>query len=415
MPSRRFLLLAAALCGVPFLAGAEQQPRRQAVRGQRAAPSPVATGPQAAAVAAPPPTPANTPIGPVVTAAQWAIVVDYNTGTTLLDKNADEPMTPSSMTKLMTLYIVFSQLKTGQLRLDQTLPVSARAWRMGGSKMFVKVGTDVTVQELIQGVIVDSGNDACIVLADGIAGSEAQFVDLMNQEAKRLGLQHSTFRNCTGWPEPGHQMSVRDIATVAIALIRDFPQYYHFFDEKTFTYSNIHQMNRNELVDRGTADGLKTGHTEAGGYGLVASAEHGGRRVVVVLNGMTSIRERAAEGERILDWAFSQFEDVTLFTAAEPVAAAPVWLGTQPSVPLVSGRDVLITLPRGWRNTLKVTVDYPSPVAAPVEHGQVIGQITVSGASTAPLQLPLLAGTDVPKLALIGRAWAVLRHYVTGI
>ncbi len=268
------------------------------------------------APAAPPPTgsPATTPIGPLDTAAKWAVIIDFNTGATLLDKDADAPMPPSSMTKLMTMYIVYGMLKSGRLKLDQELPVSERAWRMQGSKMFVPIGGQVKVEDLIRGVIVQSGNDACIVFAEAIAGSEEQFVDLMNQKAKEIGLTNSNFRNCTGWPDPAQRMTCRDIATVARRLIQDFPEYYHYDNEKTFKYNNIEQENRNPLVQKGLADGLKTGHTEEGGFGLVASAQRGGRRVIVVVNGLTSMHQRREESERLLEWSFREFENVTLFT-----------------------------------------------------------------------------------------------------
>jgi D-alanyl-D-alanine carboxypeptidase (penicillin-binding protein 5/6) len=409
MLTRRLLLLAAtALPG----AAAAQAPRRPAARPPAAPARP--KKPAASEAEAPTGTPAQTPIGPLDTAAKWAVVIDFNTGATLLDKDADVEMTPSSMTKLMTAYIVYSMLKQGRLKLDQMLPVSERAWRMGGSKMFVQVGTEVRVEDLIRGMIVQSGNDACIVLAEAIAGSEEQFADLMNQKAKELGLTHSHFANATGWPAPDHHMSARDIATLARRLIRDFPEYYKYDAEKSFKYNNIDQQNRNPLVQKGIADGLKTGHTEDGGYGLVVSAERGNRRVIVVLNGMTTMHQRAEESERILDWAFREFEDVTLFTAGDVVEQVPVWLGTSPTVPLVGGRDVMVTMPRGWRDKAKVHLAYSTPVRAPVVRGTTLGQLTVTGPGVPDLNVPLFAGADVPRLGLVGRASAVLTHMVFG-
>jgi serine-type D-Ala-D-Ala carboxypeptidase (penicillin-binding protein 5/6) len=359
--------------------------------------------------------PAQTPIGPVDTAARWAFAVDFNTGAQLLDKSADDEMPPSSMTKLMTLYIVYSRLKEGRLKLDDMLTVSEKAWRMGGSKMFVQVGSQVSVEDLIRGIEVDSGNDACIVLAEAIAGSEQQFADLMNETAKKLDLTHSFFKNCTGWPEDGHYMSARDIATLAGDIIRRFPDYYHFASEKTFRYDNIEQANRNPLVQHGTADGLKTGHTEAGGFGLVASTLRDDRRVILVLNGMNSMRERAEEGERLMNWAFANFEDVTLFAAGDPVERVPVWLGESPTVPLVGSENLAVTLPRNWRRHASVRVDYESPVRAPVARGAPLGKLVISGTGMPEIEMPLVAGADVPKLGLPGRAMAVLAHYVQGI
>jgi D-alanyl-D-alanine carboxypeptidase (penicillin-binding protein 5/6) len=363
---------------------------------------------------APPGSPANTPLGPLDTAAKWAVIIDFNTGATLLDKDADAPMPPSSMTKLMTMYIVYGMLKSGRLQLTQELPVSERAWRMTGSKMFVQIGAQVKVEDLVRGVIVQSGNDACIVFAEAVAGSEEQFAELMNQKARELGMTQTHFRNATGWPDPEQHMSARDIATLARRIIQDFPDYYKYDSEKSFKYNNIDQQNRNPLVQKGLADGLKTGHTEDGGYGLVASAERNGRRVVLVINGLTSMHQRAEESERLLEWSFREFENVTLFSAGDTIEQVPVWLGSQPTVPLVAARDLAATMPRAWRKNAKVTLEYDSPVAAPIARGSTLGKLTVAGQGVPDLELPLLAGTDVPKLGLPGRALAVLSRYVTG-
>jgi serine-type D-Ala-D-Ala carboxypeptidase (penicillin-binding protein 5/6) len=371
-------------------------------------------GKSADAQAAPTGTPGQTPIGPIDTAAKWAIITDYNTGSVLFDKDADALMAPSSMTKIMTAYLVYGALKSGKLRLTDQLPVSEKAWRMGGSKMFVQIGTSVGVEDLIRGMIVQSGNDACIVLSEGIAGSEQQFVEQMNTKARQIGMAHTTFENCTGWPDPGHLSTCRDLATLSARIIQDFPEYYHYDSEKTFKYDNIEQENRNPLVQKGTADGLKTGHTDEGGYGLVASALRDGRRVIVVLNGMTSMHQRGEEGERLLEWAFREFENVKLFTAGDVVDRAPVWLGTSPTVSLVGGADVVLTLPRSWQKNAKISVLYDAPVRAPIARGTPLGKITVAGDGVPATDVPLLAGADVPKLGLPGRAMAVLTHYVTG-
>ena len=406
MLSRRALLLATVtLAGTARAATPPKKPP--------AAPKPLAAKPPSNEAAAPS-TPAQTPVGPVDTAARWAIITDYNTGATLLDKDADVPMPPSSMTKLMTAYIVYGMLKAGRLTLTQELPVSERAWRMGGSKMFVQIGTQVRVEDLIRGMIVQSGNDACIVLAEGIAGSEEQFVELMNAKAKELGLTNSVFRNPTGWPDPEHHMSARDIATLARRIIQDFPEYYRYDSEKSFKYNNIDQENRNPLVQKGLADGLKTGHTDAGGYGLVVSALRGGRRIIMVLNGMGTMHQRAEESERLLEWAFREFEDVTLFTAGDTVEQAPVWLGTEPTVPLVGGRELQVSMPRNWRNKAHIAIEYQSPIPAPVVRGTTLGKLTVSGEGVPEMSVPLLAGADVARLGLPGRALAVLSHYITG-
>jgi D-alanyl-D-alanine carboxypeptidase (penicillin-binding protein 5/6) len=359
-------------------------------------------------------TPADSPLGPIDTPAKWAVIIDFNTGATLLSKDADVTMAPSSLTKLMTAYIVFTQLKASRISLNQEMPVSEKAWRMGGSKMFVPLGGSITVEELIRGMIIQSGNDACIVLAEGISGSEDQFVETMNKEAKAMGLTNSNFRNATGWPDPDHRMSCRDIATLAHHLIADFPEYYHYFSEKSFKFNNIEQPNRNPAVQKGTADGLKTGHTDEGGFGECASSLRNGRRVILVLNGMTSMHQRAGETERLLEWSFANFENVTLFTAGDIVDRAPVWLGTSPNVPMVGGRDLQVTMPRNWQRRAQVAIQYSTPIRAPVARGTTVGQLSISGDGVPDLTMPLLAGADVDRLGLPGRALAVLSHYVVG-
>ncbi len=365
-------------------------------------------------VAAPSGSPAETPVGAIDTAAKWAYIEDYDTGASLLEKQADDQMPPSSMTKLMTLYLVYDQLKQGRLKLGDELPVTERAWRMQGSKMFVQIGTTVKVEDLIRGVVVQSGNDAAIVLAEAIGGSEEQFADKMNAKAKELGLTDSFFKNCTGWPDPEQHMSPRDIATLAGRIIQDFPDYYHYDAEKSFRYNGIEQGNRNPMVQKGTADGLKTGHTDAGGFGLVASSKRNGRRVILVLNGMNSMHERAEESERLMDWAFFNFEDVTLFSASDVIERVPVWLGAERSVSLVASRDVIVTMPRNWRQKASVKVAYDSPINAPVARGDTLGKLTVTGEGVPHLEVPLMAAADVPLLGLPGRAMAVLSKYVTG-
>jgi D-alanyl-D-alanine carboxypeptidase (penicillin-binding protein 5/6) len=406
---RRIVLAHALLAGTALTAAA-QQPRpapRPPAQAQRPARPRTATPLPAG-------SPATTPLGPLDTAAKFAVIIDHITGAVLLEKDADAPMTPSSMTKLMTAYIVYEMLRAGRLTLTQELPVSERAWRMGGSKMFVQVGTSVKVEDLIRGVIVQSGNDACIVLAEGIAGSEEQFAELMTAKAREMGLDRTTFRNSTGWPHPEHRSSARDIAELARRIIRDFPEYYHYDAEKSFKYNNIDQQNRNPLVQKNLADGLKTGHTEDAGYGLVASAERGGRRVILMVNGLNSMRERAEESERLLEWSFREFENVTLFTAGDVVEQAPVHLGATPTVPLVGGRDLVVTMPRGWRNRAKVTLAYDAPVPAPVLRGTRLGTLSVSGQGVPELEVPLLAGADVARLGLPGRAVAVVTRFLTG-
>ena len=359
-------------------------------------------------------SPGDTPLGPVDTVAKWAFIQDFNTGAVLLDKSGDEPMPPSSMTKLMTIYLVYEQLKKGQIKLTDTVTVSARAAAMGGSKMFIEVGKPVVIEDLIRGVIVDSGNDAATVLAEAVGGTQERFVDMMNEKAKELGLTHSTFRNPTGWPDPDQAMSCHDIAIVASRIITDFPEYYHYDSERSFKYNNIEQENRQPMVQAGTADGLKTGHTEAGGFGLVSSSLRDGRRVVMVLNGMTSMHERAGEAEKLMNWAFANFENVRLFAANDVIDNAQVWLGTEKTVPMVGGRDLVVTLPKSWRQTASIKISFDTPIKAPITKGQPVGVLMLRGQGVPSVDVNLVAGADVDRLNLPMRGLAVVTHYVAG-
>jgi serine-type D-Ala-D-Ala carboxypeptidase (penicillin-binding protein 5/6) len=409
--ARRAVLLGGIFLPVAAIAQTAPKPKRPPAKPPVAGKPAV---PKKAENAIPTGTPARTPLGPLDTEAKYAVVIDFTSGATLLDKDADVSQVPSSLTKMMTAYLVYERLKKGQISLSQEFPVSEKAWRMQGSKMFVGINTSVKVEDLIRGMIVQSGNDACIVLAEGIAGTEQQFVELMNAKAREFGLTGTNFRNCTGWPDPEHRMTVRDIATVARRLIADFPEYYHFDSEKSFKYNGIDQANRNTLVLKGVADGLKTGHTDEGGYGLAVSAQRGNRRVIVVVNGLPSMHARGEEGERLLDWAFASFENVQLFAAGDVIEKAPVWLGAQASVPLVGGRDLVLTMPRNWRDKMKVSVDYDSPVPAPITRGTRLGTLTVAGDGVPNIEMPLLAGADVQRLGLAGRSMAVLNRMLHG-
>jgi D-alanyl-D-alanine carboxypeptidase (penicillin-binding protein 5/6) len=417
MNTRRLLLLSTAAIGslaaLPAWARKRVHAAKPGAAAGAAGGDEGGPGSNAAAVS----TPANTPIGPLDTVASHAIVIDFNTGAILLDKDADTPSPPSSLTKLMTIYITFSQLKSGKLRLDQTFLVSDQAWHMGGSRMFIQVGTNVTVEDLIRGIFVDSGNDAAVALAEGIGGSESAFANMMNDEAKKLGLTASHFVNASGWPADGHVMSVRDIATLGQRIIHDFPDYYHYAGEQNFTYNKITQQNRNPLVTAGLGDGLKTGHTEEGGYSLAGTTMRNDRRIIVVLNGLPTWNSRVTESKRLMDWAFNNFEDVPLFTPGQQVTAAQVWLGAAPTVGLTVSQTTVVTLPQGWRNSAKVAVDYAAPVPAPIVAGQQIGQISLSGvgipSGQAAASAPLVAMNAVPRLGLPGRAFARLRHFIT--
>ena len=351
----------------------------------------------------------------IETAARHALLVDDATETVLLDKASDVPMHPSSMSKMMTIYMLFEQLKQGKLKLSDELGVSERAWRMQGSKMFVDINTRVRIGDLLRGIIVQSGNDACIVVAEGLAGSEEAFAERMNARAKQLGLTGSTFRNSTGWPDKQHLMTARDLALLARHTIHDFPEYYPIYAEKEFTWHKIKQGNRNPLLYKNVgADGLKTGHTEEAGYGLTASAMRDGRRLVLVLNGLTSMNERSREAERLFDWGFREFGNYALFKRDETVDEAQVWLGEQPTVPLVATRDALITLSRKARMGMKAVVSYTGPIKAPIAKGTQIATLVVTAPDSKTLELPLIAGADVAQLSAGKRLVAAFKYLVFG-
>jgi D-alanyl-D-alanine carboxypeptidase (penicillin-binding protein 5/6) len=286
----------------------------------------------------------------VDTLAKEAFIIDAGTGQVLFEKNADEKTPTSSMSKTMTIYMVFEALRDGRLKLDTELPVSEKAWRMEGSKMFVEVGKTVRVEDLIRGVIVQSGNDATVVLAEGLAGTEDSFASAITAKAHEMGMSNTNFANASGWPDPNHYSTARDLATLAMHLIRDFPEDYKYFGETEFEWNNIKQPNRNPLLYKNIgADGLKTGHTEAAGYGLMGSGARDGRRVVMVLNGMSSMTERAEESARLLDWALRDFENITFFKAGESVEDAVVVMGEAKAVPLVLDEDLTVTIPNTIR------------------------------------------------------------------
>lgn len=349
------------------------------------------------------------------TIAKQAMIMDFDTGAILLEKNADERMPTSSMSKTITIYAVFDALKNGRLSMDTQLRVSEKAWRMGGSKMFVDVGGKIRVEDLIQGVVVQSGNDATIVLAEGISGSEEAFADLLNGIAAKLDMKDSHFANASGWPDPDHYSTARDLAKLGVATIRDFPDYYHYYGEREFVYNNIRQPNRNPLLFRvAGADGIKTGHTEAGGYGLIGSAVKDGRRVVMVLNGMPDDAARAQESARLMEWALRAFENVTLFKQDETVETLPVVMGRKNSIALQADRDIRVTIPSSVRNDLKVEAVYNAPLIAPVRKGQQIGVLKISVPRLQSFEVPLLSAEDVPRLGFFPGLLAKAKLMLSG-
>ena len=355
------------------------------------------------------------------TSAKHVLLMDYETGTVLYEKAADETMFPASMSKIMTALLVFDRLRDGSLTLKTKLPVSEKAWRMGGSKMFVRAGRNVLVQDLLRGVIVQSGNDASIVLAEAIGGDEKTFAKMMTKRAHSIGLNSSIFKNSTGWPDSGHVTTARDLIKLANYIIREYPEYYKYYSEKKFTYGKspagkpITQNNRNPLLYHDTgADGLKTGYINSSGYGLTAAGVRKGRRLTMVIHGMRSVRARTTESRRLPEWAFREFDNLTLFKANEIVDSATVWLGDKPQVPLALQNDLKITIPIENKKNMKVSIKYVGPISSPILKGQEIGVLEVSGAGISTITRPLFATEQVGQLNYIGRIVSAISYIIFG-
>ncbi|MFN0115873.1 MAG: D-alanyl-D-alanine carboxypeptidase family protein [Paracoccaceae bacterium] len=336
------------------------------------------------------------------TAAGTVWLYDVTTGTVLLSKNADAPLPPASMSKLMTLNMLFEALRDGRVQLDDTFSVSARAKAMGGSTMFLTESDRPTVKDLIQGIIVNSGNDACVVVAEGLAGSEEAFARKMTERAAALGMAHSYFTNSSGWPEPDHRMSMHDLGLLAVRLITEFPEYYPYFAETEFHFagrSPDNRFNRNPLLGLVEgADGLKTGHTAEAGYGMVGSAVQNGRRVVMVVSGLKDATERALESERLMNWAFRDFAMKTAVPKGTRVAEAEVWMGRAASVGLVPEADIVLLLPSLAQDKLEAEVVYSGPVTAPVKAGQKLADLVIRIPDLLePITVPLVAEADVAR------------------
>lgn len=361
------------------------------------------------------------------TPAREVVLMDANTGAVLFAKHPDAPIPPASMSKMMTVYLVFRAIKQGRISLDDRFLVSRKAWAKGGSKMFVKEGERVRIEDLLRGVIVQSGNDAAIVLAEGLGGgSEDTFARQMTETAKEMGLTNSHFANSTGWPHPQQYMSAMDLARLARAMMRDHPEFYHLFSETEFEYNGIRQNNRNPLLYRGIdADGLKTGHTEEAGYCLTASARRGDRRLILVVTGLSSKRARAEESERILTWGFQEFENYTLYRKGDFVTKADVWLGQEAQVDLVAAEDLVVTLARMDRDEMTVKALYQAPIPAPIEAMQLLpykeadgadrlARVIVSAPDIDSIGVPLLAGNGVEKASPFTRLIGAAKYMVLG-
>ncbi|HIV06888.1 MAG TPA: D-alanyl-D-alanine carboxypeptidase [Candidatus Scatocola faecigallinarum] len=356
----------------------------------------------------------------IETQARNAILMDYDTGQYLYVKDHEKMVPPASMSKLMTVNMIFEKLKDGSLSLDDTFTVSERAWKLGGaasggSTMFLKIGEKVRVEDILKGILIQSGNDACIVAAENLAGSEDDFAEMMNKRARELGLNNSSFANSTGLPHPDQKMSVEDLAKLARHIIKEFPEFYHIFSEKYYTHNNITQGNRNPLLySMPNADGLKTGHTEEAGFCLTASAKKGERRLIEVMTGMNSNKERSEEAERLMEWGFREFNNYNLLNKGQTIAEIPVVFGSEKQVRLVVPETVKRTLKKSQAPKIKMTAVYDKPVKAPVAAGDKLGEVRIELDGQEMENLPLVADRNVEKLGFFGRIGQNLKYLLFG-
>ena len=356
----------------------------------------------------------------IETQARNAILMDYDTGQYLYVKDHEKMVPPASMSKLMTVNMIFEKLKDGSLSLDDTFTVSERAWKLGGaasggSTMFLKIGEKVRVEDILKGILIQSGNDACIVAAENLAGSEDDFAEMMNKRARELGLNNSSFANSTGLPHPDQKMSVEDLAKLARHIIKEFPEFYHIFSEKYYTHNNITQGNRNPLLySMPNADGLKTGHTEEAGFCLTASAKKGERRLIEVMTGMNSNKERSEEAERLMEWGFREFNNYNLLNKGQEIAEIPVVFGNEKEVRLVVPETVKRTLKKSQAPKIKMTAVYDKPVKAPVAAGDKLGEVRIELDGQEMENVPLVADRNIEKLGFFGRIGQNLKYLLFG-
>lgn len=379
------------------------------VPGVHAVPAPVAA-PSAAAQPAPLPQP------PELAAKSW-ILIDAHTGQTLAERNADQQLPPASLTKLMTSYLLAEEMSRGKFDEQTPVPISVKAWRMGGSKMFIQEGSQVTAGDLLRGIIIQSGNDATIAMAEHVAGSEEAFAQLMNQHAERLGMAGSHFENASGWPADGHLTTARDVATLLRAMILDHPEHYRLYSEKYFEYNGIRQPNRNLLLWRDpSVDGGKTGHTEAAGYCLAASAVRDDMRLISVIMGTTSEETRAAETQKLLGYGFRFYETAKLYDAGEVLQTdTRVWFGRDDRVDLVAQETVYLTVPRGTRESLKATLVVDSLIRAPLDTTTVVGLLKVENGGEPLISVPVVPDREVAEAGFFARLWDRVLLFFKGL
>ena len=347
--------------------------------------------------------------------ANFAVVVDFQTGAILYEKNATSKVYPASMSKLMTLYILFEEIENGNYTLDTKLEVSEKAWRKGGSKMFLEMGKDVSVKDLLKGIIIQSGNDACIVVAENISGDESSFADLMNKKAKEIGLYNSNFTNSTGWPDENHYMTASDLAILSSRIIKDFPQFFYLFKEKKFSYNNISQNNRNPLLySYNFADGLKTGYTEDSGYSLAATAVKSNRRLILILSGLNSEKERKDEAKKLFEWAFKNFVNISLYKKEDVVQQIDVWIGKKAVTDLYSKQDIIFTVKKENRKNFQAKVIFDNPIVAPINTETAYGKLVVGNTTNGLLEYPLYSKEIIEKAGFFKKITNSLSYLIFG-
>jgi len=350
----------------------------------------------------------------IETKADSAVVLDVNSNTILFEKNADIKQGPASMSKLMLIYMVFERIQNRTLSMEQEFLVSKKAWKFGGSKMFVNVGDMVSVEDLLKGVIVQSGNDACIVLAEGMSGSEKNMVDEMNEKSRELGLTNSNFENVTGWPHEDHYMSLKDIAILSRLIITKFPEYYYMFSLNDFTYNDIKQFNRNKLISIDGYDGLKTGRTSQSGYGIATSALRNDRRVVSVVNGLNSDKERINETKKLVNWSFRGFVNYNLYKEEEPIQLAKVWLGKESFVPLVLNEDLTVTIKKKNLDKFKINLIYETPIVSPIKKGDKLAELHLIESDNVIIK-EVYSGKDIDKISRFYRSFSIINYLLFGV
>jgi serine-type D-Ala-D-Ala carboxypeptidase (penicillin-binding protein 5/6) len=363
---------------------------------------------------------AQVPQPPELSARNF-LVMDVSANQILAGREIDAPVEPASLTKLMATYLVFDALRSRKIDLKQALPVSVRAWKTPGSRMFIDPKMQVPVDDLVKGMVVQSGNDATVALAEGVGGTVEHFVELMNQQAKALGMKNTSYKNVDGLPEPGHVTTVRDLSILSTRLMQDFPEYVPYFAIKKYRYQGTptaNDTNRNTLLFRDpTVDGLKTGHTDSAGYCLIATAKRDfpnlpGRRVLAIVLGTTSESIRTDEAQKLLNWAYTAFEDIKLFDAEQAVVTPEIWKGSQRTVKLGRARALVVAVPAGTAARIKTQVSRPDPLVAPLAKGQQVGVLKVSSGDQALLDVPLVALEAVDQAGVVGRAWDAIRLWI---